>query len=267
MHLPPLFRCALIPTIAFGFTFCFGTALTLQGQSYRFQATIASVETNSNAYAESNIGLVAGDTLTGTIVIDRSSTDTLPGDPSRGVFLNTDPANTAWDSPYIYHSYVIIELPVGTYGFGNKLEYTFGYVRPTLTVVNNADYQISTQTLSGDTLLFQNQYIIPEETKGPSMSRAAYRSLSLLLNDPSGTALDSEALPTALDLAAFSTAMISYNKRAEFTFQTGPDGSFFTPYAGFTANITSITGVPEPSIFALVTVAGTACLFRRHRRI
>ena len=255
------------PVIISVISFSVATAHVLYAQTYKFQATISSLDTNNNPYAESNIGLVAGDILTGTIVIDRSSPDTLPGDPSRGVFLNTDPANDTWNSPYIYRSYVTIELPVGTYGFGNKLEYTYGFVRPTLTVVNNSDFQSPSQTFSGDTLQFLNRYTIPEESKNsPSIRGSATRSLNLLLNDPSGIAFDSKALPTDVSLTSFSTATISYQKRAEFGTTYNANGENISPYAGFTAHITSITGVPEPSAFALVTLTGTACLFRRHRR-
>ncbi len=113
--------------------------------------------------------------------------------------------------------------------------------------------------VSGDSLNFYHNI---DDTLRGSYTLNNVNTVDLLLNDSTGTAFNSDQLPTALSLANFDLAKIYYYK--SFGSSLGPNvGNLRTE--AITASITRIMEVPEPSSLLLSAWAATWLLGLRRR--
>ncbi|RYD31524.1 MAG: PEP-CTERM sorting domain-containing protein [Verrucomicrobiaceae bacterium] len=281
--MPPAFPPNVVPRL--GLVAACGLSLvssaSAQLQTYSFQAIVRSTESSSAAFADRNLGLLAGSTITGTFVIDISAHDTVGDLLNFGSYHNYDTGsiNEYNDQTGTYNSLtriswssLTLELPKGTVAFGEisnnygpRTFDTFEENRaPRINVSNDSTYTTESGKLgtsSGDSLNFYQKIQIASSA-APSNST---RTVDLLLNDSTGRAFGSDGLPASLSLDQFDDASIYFALTENpFTIQY-PGVEAIRGNAAFVAQITSITAVPEPSALALCTLAGGLLFIRRRR--
>lgn len=281
--MPPAFPPSVVPCL--GLAAACGLSLVssanAQLQTYSFEAIVQSTEASSAAFADRNLGLVAGSTITGTFVIDISAHDTLGDLMSFGSYHNyatdsvseyNEQTGTYNPLPRISYSSLTLDLPKGNVAFGEiSNDYgprTFdsyeGGRAPRVNVSNGQTYTTESGklgTASGDSLNFYQKIQIASSA-GPGNSS---RTVDFLLNDSTGAAFNSDGLPASLSLDQFDDASIYFSLvENPFTIQY-PGVEAIRGNAAFVAQITCITAVPEPSALALSALAGGLLFVRRRR--
>lgn len=281
--MPPAFPPSVVPclllTAACGLLW--SSSANAQLQTYSFQAIIQSTESSSAAFADRNLGLVAGDTITGTFVIDLSAQDTLGEIMSFGSFHNY-----ATDSVSEYNSQTGTQNPLSRISFSSltldlpKERVEFGAVSndygprtfdtyeqgraPRINISNGETYATESGklgTASGDSLNFYQKIQIASSASVDKRSR----TVDFLLNDSTGTAFDSDGLPSSLSLDQFDNASIYFSLvQNPMTIQY-PGSDAIRGDATFLAQITCVTAVPEPTSLGLCTLAGGLFFIRRRR--
>ncbi len=281
--MPPAFTPKLVPCLALAAACGLSLVSTAnaQLQTYSFEAIVQSTEASSAAFADRNLGLVAGSTITGTFVIDISAHDTLGDLLSFGSYHNyaTDSVSEYNEQtknynalPRISFSSLTLNLPKGTYAFGEvSNDYgpstfdTYASTRaPRINVSNGDTYTTESGklgTASGDSLNFYQKTEIYSSIGTGSRAR----TVDLLLNDSTGTAFNSDGLPTSLSLDQFDNASIFFDITERPISITYPGVEAIRGNAAFTAQITNLTAVPEPSALALCSLAGGLMFIRRRR--
>lgn len=256
------------------------SSASAQLQTYSFQAIVDSVESSSAAFADRNLGLVAGDTITGTIVIDISAYDTL-GDLLMGSYDNYsadsvnvyNPETGTYNLlPRLFNASLALDLPKGDVEFGsisnNYGPSTFDTYEegraPRINVSNGQTYTTESGKLgaaSGDSLNLYQKIQLASSVG----SYQGSRTVDFLLNDSTGRAYNSDELPTSLSLGQFDGAKIHFAiSENPFSIQY-PGIEAIKGNAAFIAQITCLTAVPEPSALALCVVASNLLLIRRRR--
>ncbi|RYD23682.1 MAG: PEP-CTERM sorting domain-containing protein [Verrucomicrobiaceae bacterium] len=281
--MPPAFPPSVVPCLGLvsACGLLWSSSASAQLQTYSFEAIIQSTESSSAAFADRNLGLVAGSTITGTFVIDLSAQDTLGDLLSFGSYRNYAPGSVSEYNPQtgtnnalprISFSSLTLELPKGTIAFGEvsndygpKTFDTYEEGRaPRINVSNGETYTTESGklgTASGDSLNFYQKLQIASSA-GPG-SRA--RTVDFLLNDSTGNAFNSDGLPASLSLEQFDNASIFFNINENPMTIQYPGSDAIRGNASFVAQITCVTAVPEPSALALCSLAGGLLFIRRRR--
>lgn len=281
--MPPAFPPSVVPrlllTAACGLFW--SSSASAQLQTYSFQAIVQSTESSSAAFADRNLGLVAGSTITGTFVIDLSTQDTLGDLMSFGSYHNYDTGSVSEynDQTGTYNplsriswSSLTLDLPKGSVAFGEVSDdygpktfdtYEAGRA-PRINVSNGGTYTTESGklgTANGDSLNFYQKIQIASSAGPGSRSR----TVDLLLNDSTGSAFNWDGLPASLSLDQFDDASIYFALTENpFSIQY-PGVEAIRGNAAFVAQITCITAVPEPSSLALCALTGSLLFVRRRR--
>ena len=267
--MPPAFSPRLVPCLIAACGLIGISSASAQLQTYSFQAMVDSVESTSTAFADRSLGLVAGDTITGTIVIDLSAYDTAV-DPAFGSYRNYDtgsvneynPETRTYNLlPRLFNASLALDLPKGDIGFGAIRNDIDGYAFDTYEEERAPRIDVSNGTADGDSLNFYQKIQIASSQGGSRGSR----TVDFLLNDSSGTVFNSDALPASLSLNDFDSARIRFEiMEAPFTIQY-PGVEAIRGSASFTSHLTCLTAIPEPSSLVLSAVAGSVLLTFRRR--
>jgi hypothetical protein len=167
--------------------------------------------------------------------------------------------------PY-YHSSLSLSFPAGEVlsGWGrpvsgqavetnetvvtNDTTYTFG-----VSTSRPSNYQVG--TVEGDSLIVST-YDWRGYVSGTG-GAATYENIALVLNDSGGNIFGSDALPSSLDLSGFDRMNLYY-------YRGGPTSGNF---ASFTAHLTCLNAIPEPSILGLCLLSGGMLAFSRRRSV
>ncbi|MEK7953344.1 hypothetical protein WKV53_22710 [Luteolibacter sp. Y139] len=251
---------------------------------YSFQAVVDSIDSTDPGFTANRLGLVAGDTITGRIIIDRSSIDQVPGDSSFATYRNYatggssiyDPNSLTYQQPpLLFQTSVSLDLPLGQGSFGTVTSSGSGgnlvydpysdVTAPRVNVANGTSYTSESGafgTVSGDALNFYQ--VVSEVSPGGLSSLKSRQTVDFLFQDADGLAFQSDALPGSLALSDFDSAKIFYKLVVPAQSIQTPVSNLTYGTLSFNAHLVSLNVVPEPSAVGLGAVAvSLLVLFRR----